>query len=294
MATISRWFRKNSINLMYVPALVLFIVFVVYPFIDGIRISFTNWNGYSQSYKYVGLDNYKRLFEADFVRIAFVNTLIYGIGSTVFQNIIGLAYALFLNKPHRGRSIVRTIIYIPVMVAPLIMGYVFYFFFQFDGGALNDVMSLFGKVPVDWLATPSGGVVIITMINVLQYCGIAMILYLAGLQSIPEMYFEAAELDGAGRWAMFKHVTLPLLMPAIKSSVILNIIGGLKLFDIIMSLTSGGPGYATHSLSTLVTNAYFRMQHAGFSATIGIFTFVFIMVVSLICMKFFDKRGVEY
>lgn len=279
---------------MYLPAIILFLIFVVYPFMDGIRISFTNWNGYSQSYKYVGFENYVRLFQADYVKLAFINTLIYGFGSTIFQNIIGLSYALFLNKPRKGRTLVRTIIYIPVMVAPLIMGYVFYFIFQYDGGAINDILIWLGMQPKDWLSSSVGSVSIITLINVLQYCGISMILYLAGLQSIPNMYYEAAELDGANAVDMFKNITLPLLMPAIKSSVILNIIGGLKLFDIIMSLTAGGPGYSSHSLSTLVTNAYFKMQHAGFSATIGIFTFIFILIVSLIFMKFFEKRGVEY
>lgn len=291
---INKWWKKNYINLMYVPALLLLLIFVVYPFVNGIRISFTDWNGYSQDYNYIGFDNYIRLFKASNVKIALINTIIYGFGSTIFQNIIGLGYALFLNMPMRGKSVVRTIIYIPVMVAPLIMGYVFYFIFQYSGGALNDVMLLFGFEAVDWLSNPKTAVMIITLINIIQYCGISMILYLAGLQSIPGMYYEAAALDGANKLDVFKNITIPLLMPAIKSSVILNVIGGLKLFDVIMALTAGGPGYTTHSLSTLVTNAYFKMQHAGFSATIGIFTFVFIVIISLLCFRYFEDKEVEY
>ena len=132
--------KKGVINLFYIPAVVLFLVFVIYPFLHGIRISFTNWNGYSQTMKFVGMNNYVRLLKDPNVKTALVNTLIYGIVSTIIQNILGLAYALFLNTKFRGRAIVRTVIYMPVMIASLIMGYIMYFVFQYDGGALNDIL----------------------------------------------------------------------------------------------------------------------------------------------------------
>ena len=122
--------------LFYIPAIILFCGFVVYPFLQGIRLSFMNWNGYSQNMKFVGLKNYIRLFQDANVKTAFVNTLIYGVVSTIIQNILGLAYALFLNMNFKCRTIVRTIIYMPVMIAPLIMGYIMYFFFQYEGGQL--------------------------------------------------------------------------------------------------------------------------------------------------------------
>ncbi|WP_069998679.1 carbohydrate ABC transporter permease [Cellulosilyticum sp. I15G10I2] len=284
---------KNIMNLFYLPAIILFVAFVVFPFTQGIRISFTNWNGYSQAYKYIGLDNYIRFFKDKNILQAFVNTIIYGFGSTLFQNVLGLAYALFLNSKFRGRSVVRTIIYMPVMIAPLIMGYMMYFIVQYDGGSLNDIMIFFGKGAVDWMAQGPRAVLIMTFINILQFVGISMVIYLAGLQNISEMYYEAASIDGVNAWGQFKYITLPLLLPAISSAVVLNLIGGLKLFDIIMALTAGGPGYSTHSLSTMVTNMYFRGQHAGYSATIGIFTFIFIMIVSNVIVHYFDKKEVE-
>lgn len=285
--------KKAAINLFYIPAIVLFLVFVIYPFLHGIRISFTNWNGYSQTMKFVGIDNYVRLFQDANVRTALVNTLIYGIASTIIQNVLGLAYALFLNTKFKGRSIVRTVIYMPVMIAPLIMGYIMYFLFQYDGGALNDIIMLFGHEPVDLLANSGAAIAIIVLVNSLQFVGVSMVIYLAGLQNIPSMYYEAAMLDGASSWQRFKHITLPLLMPAISSSTILNLIGGLKLFDLVMALTSGGPGFTTHSLSTLVTNQYFSAQSAGYASAIGIFAFLLIMIVSNVVMKFFDKREVD-
>ena len=235
--------RGTMINLFYIPAIILFCGFVVYPFLQGIRLSFMNWNGYSQNMKFVGLKNYIRLFQDANVKTAFVNTLIYGVVSTIIQNILGLAYALFLNMNFKCRTIVRTIIYMPVMIAPLIMGYIMYFFFQYDGGAINDILIWLGKEPIDFLVNSNAAISIIVIVNSLQFVGVAMVIYLAGLQNVPAMYYEAAMLDGATFWDRFRHITLPLLMPAISSSTILNLIGGLKLFDLVMALTSGGrPG----------------------------------------------------
>ncbi len=285
--------KKSVINLFYIPAVILFLVFVIYPFIQGIRLSFTNWNGYSQTMKFVGIKNYTRLFQDANVKTALVNTLIYGVMSTVIQNILGLGYALFLNTKFKGRSIVRTIIYMPVMIAPLIMGYIMYFFFQYDGGAVNDILIALHMEPVDLLVHSGTAIRIIVLVNSLQFVGVAMVIYLAGLQNVPNMYYEAAMIDGATFWERFKHITIPLLMPAISSSTILNLIGGLKLFDLVMALTSGGPGFSTHSLSTLVTNQYFSAQSAGYASAIGIFTFLLIMIISNVVMGYFDKKEVD-
>lgn len=285
--------RGTMINLFYIPAIILFCGFVVYPFLQGIRLSFMNWNGYSQNMKFVGLKNYIRLFQDANVKTAFVNTLIYGVVSTIIQNILGLAYALFLNMNFKCRTTVRTIIYMPVMIAPLIMGYIMYFFFQYDGGAINDILIWLGKEPIDFLVNSNAAISIIVIVNSLQFVGVAMVIYLAGLQNVPAMYYEAAMLDGATFWDRFRHITLPLLMPAISSSTILNLIGGLKLFDLVMALTSGGPGFSTHSLSTLVTNQYFSAQSAGYASAIGIISFVLIMVISNVVTKYFDKKEID-
>lgn len=285
--------RGTMINLFYIPAIILFCGFVVYPFLQGIRLSFMNWNGYSQNMKFVGLKNYIRLFQDANVKTAFVNTLIYGVVSTIIQNILGLAYALFLNMNFKCRTIVRTIIYMPVMIASLIMGYIMYFFFQYDGGAINDILIWLGKEPIDFLVNSNAAISIIVIVNSLQFVGVAMVIYLAGLQNVPAMYYEAAMLDGATFWDRFRHITLPLLMPAISSSTILNLIGGLKLFDLVMALTSGGPGFSTHSLSTLVTNQYFSAQSAGYASAIGIISFVLIMVISNVVTKYFDKKEID-
>lgn len=284
--------RNRQMDLFYIPALVLFFVFVIVPFGKGIFLSFTNWNGYSQSYKMVGFSNYVRMFTDSNVLIAFRNTLIYGAGSTVIQNVLGILLAIFLNQKFRGRGVVRTVIYLPVMIAPLIMGYIMYFFFTYNNGAINDILALFGMAPVDWLADGSRAIIILTLVNSLQFVGISMVIYLAGLQNISAMYYEAAAIDGASVFQEFFHVTLPLLTPAITSSVTINLIGGLKLFDVISALTSGGPGYETHSVSTLIHRFYFGGERAGYASAVGLVFFVFIMIISNIVVKNLEKRQV--
>lgn len=285
--------RKLQMNLFYIPALLLFALFVIYPFIRGMFFSTTNWNGYSQVYKNVGLKNYLKMFSDKNFYTALKNTLIYGVGSTLLQNVLGLALALYLNSKFCGRSALRAIIYLPVMIAPLIMGYIMYFFFTYNRGALNDILQLLGKEPLDWMADGPRAVGIMTLVNALQFVGVSMVIYLAGLQNIPAMYYEAAAIDGVGVFSQFRYITLPLLYPAVQSAVVINLIGGLKLYDIISALTSGGPGYASHSLSTLIHRTYFGSENAGYASAIGLAAFVLILVLSTFVTQILAKKEVE-
>lgn len=153
------------LNLFYIPALILILFFVVYPLLEAFRISFTQWNGYSQDYKYIGFSNYAKLFKDENFRTAFINTIIYGFGSTLLQNVFGLAYAVFLNSRFRGHSVVRTFIYLPAMISGLIMGYIIYFFVMYNHGVFNEIIGWFGAAPVDWMADGPRGVIIMTLIN---------------------------------------------------------------------------------------------------------------------------------
>ncbi len=285
----TRW----TVNLMYLPALLLLTVFIFYPFVQGIRLSFTNWDGYSEQFRWVGLNQYHRFFaDPDMLR-TIVNTFIYGFGSTLLQNILGLAYALFLDRNMSGKGIARTIVYLPIIISPLIMGYICYFLFQYDGGAVNDIVKAFGREPLDWLGNGTTAVGVITLVNTYQYMGIAMVIYLAGLQAIPREYLEAATIDGASAFARFRAITLPLLMPAITVSIVYNVIGGLKLFDVIVAMTNGGPGYASQSLSTMMYNLYFARQDAGYAATLGNIMFLIISVVGVALLLYFRRREVK-
>jgi len=279
--------------LFYLPALLLLSLFIFYPFCRGIIMSFTNWDGFSQDYSYVGIEKYKEILSNPAMLNIFKNTLIYGIGSTIFQNIIGLGIAILLDQKIKAKSLARIIVYMPAIISALIMGFIWYFFFQFNGGAINDVMKVLGLTPVNWLEKGSRAVWIITGVNTFQYLGIAMIIYLAGLQAIPKDYYEAASIDGSRGWSTFWHITLPLLMPAITISVVMNIIGGLKLFDVIMAMTSGGPGFASQSLSTMMYTLYFIRQDAGGAAALGNIMFLIILAISFIVLKYLRGKEIQ-
>ncbi|WP_404825857.1 carbohydrate ABC transporter permease [Priestia flexa] len=278
---------------MYLPGLVIVTLFIIYPFINGIQLSFTNWNGFSQTYDWIGVEQYQRLLADPTTWLVVKNTLLYGIGSTIFQNILGLLYALLLNQSIRMKTFTRTIVYLPVIISPIIMGYIWYFFFSFQGGALNDVLMLFEYEPVNALGNASLNPWIIVFVNTYQFVGIAMIIYLAGLQGISKDYYEAAQLDGASGWQQFKTITLPLLMPSITINVVLNIIGGLKLFDVIVALTGGGPGDASQSMSTFMYDLYFKRQDAGYAATQGVFMAVIILIISIGALIYFKRKETE-
>jgi raffinose/stachyose/melibiose transport system permease protein len=260
---------------------------------NGLKISFTDWNGFSQTYRYVGLQQYQRLLHDPDTWVVVRNTLLYGLGSTFFQNVIGLLYALLLNQNIRLKTITRTIVYLPVIISPLIMGYIWYFFFAYNGGAINDILQLIGIEPINVLGNPDFNIWIIVFVNTFQFVGIAMIIYLAGLQSISKDYYEAAQIDGASSFQKFKSITFPLLMPSITINMVINIIGGLKLFDVIISLTGGGPGNASQSMSTFMYDLYFSRQDAGYAATQGVLMVVIILILSLSALIVFKRKEVE-
>ncbi|MFD4960346.1 carbohydrate ABC transporter permease [Microbacterium sp. NPDC058389] len=286
-------FARVGLNLFYLPALVLVGVFTIVPLINGIGISFTNWNGYSAVRAFVGVDNYERLLSDPNFHTALINTIIYGVGSTIVQQVLGLALALALDRAIRGRGVARAIIYLPVLVSPIVMGTMYYLFFAYNTGGLNDLVVALGGERTAWLADSGTAVAIIVLVNSLQFVGISMVIYLAGLQSIPVMYLEAARLDGATPWQQFLHVTVPLLQPAFATSIVLNLIGGLKLFDIIQVLTGGGPGYSTNSVSTLISKVYFDNQNAGYASAIGVALFVLIALFTLVLNTMLNRKRID-
>lgn len=285
--------RKMKMNMLYLPAIALMLFFIAYPLGRAIMLSLFNWNGYSSDMAFIGGGNYVKMFADKNFISSMGNTLLYGFGSTAIQQVIGLALALFVNSKFRGRNVVRAVIYMPAMIAGLIMGYIMYFFFQYRNGVMNDLLNIFGVEKIDWLGTASWAILIIILVNSWQFVGVSMILYLAGLQGISNDYIEASTVDGANAKQRFRYVILPLLIPAIASSVTYNLIGGLKLYDIIVSLTDGGPAARSHSLATYIANRYFDGEQAGYAAAIGIFSFVMILIISTIVNNYFRKKEDE-
>lgn len=285
--------RKKKLNWFYLPAVVLMLAFIAYPLCNAIYLSFFNWNGYSVNKEFIGIQNYVAMFKDEIFISSLRNTLIYGFGCTILQQVIGLTLALFLNTKFKGRGIIRTVIYMPAMVSGLVMGYIMYFFFQFNGGVVNDILGFLGLSGYDWLGNGTSAIAVIVFINTWQFVGVSMVIYLAGIQGVSQSYIEAATVDGANAWERFRYIILPLLVPALSSSVIYNLIGGLKLYDVIIALTDGGPARKTHSLATYIANRYFDAERAGYAAAIGVFSFVMIMIISMIVNGYFHRKEVE-
>lgn len=285
--------RGWAMNLMYLPAAALLVVFVFVPLIQGIGLAFTNWDGYSPTRAFVGIANFAQLFTDATFHTALLNTLLFGFGCTLLQQVLGLALAVALDGRGRMSTVTRSIVYLPVLVSPVVMGLMYYLLFQYDRGALNDILGGLGLGQVAWLSSGPGAIAIIIAVNTLQFVGISMVIYLAGLQGISLEVYEAAALDGASGWVLLRSITIPLLQPAFISSVIINLIGGLKLFDVIQVLTGGGPGYASNSVSTLIGRTYFGQQAAGYASAMGVALFVIIAIVSVFLVRRMSRTDVN-
>ena len=286
--------RKRILLSLSIPAFLLIVIFMIVPLGNALRVSFFKWNGYSQKMKFIGLKNYRSLFSDKVFWRSTVNTFIYGFGSTLLQNIMGLSAAIFVNKEFKGRNFVRLILYMPIMISGVIMGAIQYYIFNYENGVLNNILNLFGVGNIYWMETGPRAVMIITLINSWQAMGFCMLIYLAGLQNILKMYQEAALLDGATKRQIFFKVKLPLLMPAVTTAVITNLIGGFKLYDIIVTLTNGGPNRKSLSLSYYISLLYFSDEKAGYSSAVGIALFVIIFLVAVPINHYLRSREVEY
>ncbi len=270
---------------MAVPAFLLFGVFFIYPLIQGIGMSLTDWDGLGRS-NFIGLQNFLDFFKDERAVTDIKNTLLFALGSAPLLNIIGLAYALLMNGKFKGKGIARVIIYLPAVISPLIMGYIWYLLLQPGRGFVFHALELAGKSSWlgNWLGDYTAAMIVLVLVNVWQYAGMTMVIYLAGLQSIPEELYESAKIDGAGFWSSFRYVTLPMLMPSIRINVVTNIIGSLAVFDIVMALTDGGPGYATETLSIYIMRMCYGSK-TGYSTAVALIMFFIILIPVMISMR---------
>ena len=195
--------RKIILLSLSIPAFLMIFIFMIVPLGNALRVSFFKWNGYSQKMNFIGWENYISLFTDKVFWKSTFNTFIYGFGSTLLQNIMGLSVAIFVNRKFRGRNLVRVILYMPIMISGVIMGAIQYYIFNYENGVLNNLLNLFGISNIYWMETGIQAVLIITLINSWQTMGFCMLIYLAGLQNIPKIYKEAALLDGATKVQTF-------------------------------------------------------------------------------------------
>lgn len=276
--------RKNLAQFLSIPAMLIYGVFFIYPLLKGIGMSMTDWNGMSDAH-FVGLQNFFDFFKDKRAISDIRTTVLFALGSAILLNVVGLLYALLMNKEFKGKGLARVIIYLPAIISPLIMGYIWYFLLQPKRGYLYYALLQMGLPDIlgSWMTDYKTALIVLILVNVWQFAGMTMIIYLAGLQAIPKDYFEAADLDGASKKDIFFKITLPLLMPSIRINVVTNIIGSLSVFDVIMSLTEGGPGYATESLSIYIMRMCYGSR-TGYSTAVAMILFLIILVPIIISM----------
>jgi raffinose/stachyose/melibiose transport system permease protein len=253
-----------------VPALAVYVYVVVSPTLQGIAAAFTDWSAFNRTPNFIGFENFVRIFQSDLGEAAFRTVLIAVVTMTI-MNVFGLLLALVLHQPLKGRNFLRTLVFVPVIVSPLVVGYLFkYIFGPPDVGVANSVLEFFGLPQVDWLGQPTTALWIIIIVVCWQFTGAAMVIYLAGLQSVPQELVEAAAIDGAGSIQRFWHIVRPLLAPAFTINLMLGLIGGLKIFDQIFALTAGGPAGSTHTISTLIYQQFTQFGYWGRSAALAV------------------------
>lgn len=278
--------RRNSVGAklwwFVLPAAAIYVYVVLVPTVQGIGSAFTNWSFSNSNPAFTGLENFAKIFQSD-AGPAALRTLFIAFIVVVAQNVFGLGLALLLTGRIAGRNVLRTIIFAPMVVSALVVGYLFKFIFGPPGiGAANLVLHSVGLAQVDFLGNPTSALWIIIVTIVWQFTGSTMIIYLAGLQGVPAELLEAASLDGAGYWKRFWYVTRPLLAPAITINLMIGLIGGLKIFDQIFSITGGGPGGQTQTISTQIYQIFSQFGEWGESAAFALVLAVAVGVLSFI------------
>lgn len=276
-----------------IPLFFLLSVFVVYPFVSSLYYSLTQWDGVSNP-TFVGLDNFISLFSESNFKAAFANTLFYTFANILFINPLSMALALFLCTKVKGRSLLRTVFYLPVVLSPMVVSYVWTAILTYDG-VLNKIMGLFGleKYTIDWLGNMEKTPWALVGVLVWSGLGSGMIFYIAGLQSISKELYESAAIDGVNTWNKFRYITFPLLMPTITVVTFFGMAGTLKIFDLPFIMTDGGPGRATISLAMLVYKQAFKNMTYGYATATGLIMFIFVVTVSFLQIRLTRSREVE-
>jgi raffinose/stachyose/melibiose transport system permease protein len=278
-----------------IPALLVFGTLFVTPTLLSFFFSFTDWNVNKRVISFIGLENFRELFADVKLRATISNTIIYSFSVTLLRNLLGLFLALLLNMSIRGKNILRTIFFLPFVIAPIVIGYLFKAVYQPQYGLLNTLFRGVGLsfLANDWLNDPSIALFSTIMVDVWRTTGFTMVIYLAGLQLIPKELYESAEIDGANGIWRFLHVTFPLLAASVTVNVVLSLIGTMKVFVMIMVLTNGGPGFATEVLNTYINNYAFSFGLYGYGTAANMILSVLILVLGVPVLVFLRKREVE-
>jgi raffinose/stachyose/melibiose transport system permease protein len=278
--------RKRTFLLITIPILALFVCFNTIPLIRGVIYSFTNFRGFG-SYDWVGLRNYADLFTDARVGKSYLFTFKLAIVTTIVVNVVSLVLALALNSKIRAKSFFRGAYFLPNILGALVVGYIFNYFFTYILPALADMV---GLNSTSILASPSKAWIGVMIVCAWQAVAMNTIIYISGLQTVPEDVYEAGDLDGATGWKRFWNLTFPLIIPFFSINMVLCVKNFLMVFDQIMALTKGGPAQSTESISYLIYNNGMAGGQFGFQSANAVVFFIVIVVISVAQMKFTSKK----
>ncbi len=275
------------------PALLLVTLMMYIPFVMSGYYSLTEWNGIAKEPVFIGLDNFKKLFGS---ASGFTETLLFTLKYTlffiVFSNVTALALAVALTRKFRLANVYRGIFFIPYIMSLTIVGFIWKFIFT-KGFEKLYALSSFGFLNFSWLGDPKLAFYSVAFVGVWQSLGFYIVLYIAGLQAIPADVLEAAVVDGAGPVQKFFRVTLPLLGPSITTCIFMSLTNGLKVFDIILALTKGGPGKATYSTTMQIYQEAFTNNNYGMGSAEAIIYFICVLISTQLVLKLLSKREVD-
>ena len=265
------------------PALLVYVVFLVYPALSSLWFSFTDWDGLSATYNVVGLKNYTSMPSDPVVVQAAVNNLIWAVVTVVVPVVLGLALAVVLNGKVRGKPFLRLIFYTPAVLPLVSVASIWGWLYNPQYGAINAFLRAAGldSLAQPWLGQDSTALAATMVAAIWLRVGFPMLLYLAALQGIPHDLYEAATVDGATRWQQFWHITMPGLRPAHYVVVALSVIDSFKVFDLIYAMTYGGPGTATQVMGTWMYFNVFQYNQAGYGTAIAVVITLVAIVVSV-------------
>lgn len=276
-------------------ALLIYTALCVIPGIIGIGYSFTDWSAYSKEVHFVGLENFKNVFSADTNYFKYItNTLLFTVVTTVAKTGLGLLFALALSKNIKLKNFHRGVMYMPSVLSILIIGLVFTSILNPKMGILNEGLRAIGldSLAQQWLTNPKIAFWSVMAVDIWRGTGYIMTMLIVGILAIPQDYYEAASIDGANGWNKFIHITLPMLRQTMAVTIVLNVLYGLKVFDMVYALTNGGPGHTTEVMYTAVFKQFSQGLYAE-GTTISSIMFVFMVVVGFFMIKILTKDEVE-
>ena len=272
------------------PALIIYLLFSITPFLYTIYYSFTDYTDMNPiNLHFVGLKNYIKVLQTPVMLAAIKNSVIYAILLTGFQTLLGLPLAFVLNQKLKSRNLLRAVFFFPAVFSSLIIGYLWNFIMSSsDFGLINNILHQLGLGTLNFF-TSKNALYSVILTQIWQWTGWAMVIFLANLQSISPDLYEAAEIDGANGLKKFMYVTLPLMCPSVKIVIVTGLIGGMKVFDIIYSMTSGGPGDATQTVMTVMMTKRISEGFYSTGSAFGVCFFIIVLAISAIVTKLMGK-----